>query len=468
MSLEKDTAEFPAKAAALFVPCAYKIMHGGRGGGKSWAAARALIALSMRRRLFILCAREIQKSIGESVHKLLVDQIDNMGVAHLFAITSREILCTKTGSRFVFAGVRNNITAIKSMEAIDVCWVEEAEKVSANSWSVLLPTIRRDPPYGPFGQGSEVWVVFNPELDSDFTYKYWVMDPPQPAFRFDLKGCSVEDTIKSLNDLHARTVLIEMNHADNFKFPNELRLQMEDMKKRDYESYLTIWEGKVRRIVKGAIYAKELEKAQADGRIRSDILVDRSKPVDIGVDLGRADMTSLWFIQQVGMQHYAVDFYENCGFDWAHYIEQIQGRKYNIGRIYLPHDAANETVAAAKSILRQTRDHYPNENQVRVVPRTKSVVNDINAVRVFFSRFWVNEKTCSGGLHSLSHYRYEVDPNDIRDISKEPMHDWSSHAADALRCYVMGLKATATRPDVEHMWQPPARSDVPGTSWMSL
>src|SRR5215471_11111207 len=105
-------------------------MYGGRGGAKSWAAARALLSLAVKRKLFILCAREIQKSISESVYKLLVDQIDAMGLSHLFDIQSNKLFCNKTGSRIVFAGVRNNITAIKSMEAIDICWVEEAEKVS--------------------------------------------------------------------------------------------------------------------------------------------------------------------------------------------------------------------------------------------------------------------------------------------------------------------------------------------------
>src|SRR5215831_3354061 len=127
-------AEFPGKAAPLFRPVAYKVMHGGRGGAKSWAAARALLVLGAQKRLFILCAREIQKSISESVYKLLVDQIVALGMSAVWDVKATTIVNIKTGTRIVFAGVRNNITAIKSMEAIDICWVEEAEKVTGHSW----------------------------------------------------------------------------------------------------------------------------------------------------------------------------------------------------------------------------------------------------------------------------------------------------------------------------------------------
>lgn len=452
--MQGQTWDFPGKAAPLFVPASYKVMYGGRGGAKSWAAARALIYLSTQRKLFILCAREIQKSIGESVHKLLLDQIDAMGLSDDFLVEKAKIECKETGSRFVFAGVKNNITAIKSMEAIDICWVEEAEKVSGHSWSTLLPTIRRDPPFGPFGQGSEVWVTFNPELASDFTYKYWVLDPPPPAHKFDLPdGDNVHGALAEIGRAKPKTVLMEMNYRDNKWFPEVLRAQMEDMKRRDYENYLTVFEGQVRRIVQGAIYAKELEAATREGRISARIEIDRSKPVDIGIDLGRADMTSLWFFQQVGMQHHAVDYYDNFGFAWDHYMEVIQAKKYRIGRIYLPHDAKNKHVDAKKSVYQQTRDSYPGDGQVIVVQRTPSVVNDINAVRTIFPRLWFHEKNCGDGLHRLAHYRYEVDP-ETKEVSPQPLHDFASHGADALRCYVMGLRDRM--PKREQMYPPVA------------
>ena len=352
---EALSAQFPVKALPLFEPALYKVMYGGRGGSKSWDFCRALLILGSRRRLFILCAREIQRSIAESVHRLLAMQLAPLGLADFYAVQSHRIV-GKNGTEIVFAGIKQNINAIKSMEAIDICAVIEANGVSAHSWDTLLPTIRRDPPHGPFGKGSEVWIEFNPELATDETYKRWVLNPP--------------------ND----TKVIEINWRDNEWFPEILHKQKEEMRKRDYENYLTVWEGKVRRVVQGAIYAKELEAAMKSGRVIPTIHVDKSRAVDIGVDLGRADMCALWFVQQIGMEHRFVDYYANFGFDWSHYLEEIQLRKYRIGKIYLPHDARHQQLAAKKSIEAQTRDAYPNDGQVYVVELMKvnpgvSVVN---------------------------------------------------------------------------------------------
>lgn len=444
--------EFPAKAGILFEPAPYKVFYGGRGGSKTWDFCRALLILGRRRKLFILCAREFQRSISESVHRTLDEQIRAMNLDEFYDVQAHKII-GKNNTEFVFAGVRNNIAAIKSMESIDICAVFEATFVSEHSWQVLLPTIRRDPPHGPFGQGSEVWIEFNPELATDYSYRYWVLEPPEG------------------------TKVVEINWRDNPWFPEVLRKQKEDLKKRDHDSYLTVWEGKTRRTLQGAIYAKEIELAAKEGRISPSIAVDRSKPVNVSVDLGRADTTSLWFSQQVGTEHRFVDYYGNFGFDWGHYLDTMltgigedpvekRKRRYQIGTIYLPHDASSKHLAARNSIARQTKDAYPGESRVQVVPRTESIVNDINAVRAMFSRMYFHEKNCADGLTGLAHYRYEVDPDNAKEVSQKPLHDWASHPADSLRCYVMGLKADSNQPRPQ-LHQPrvmPPRSD--GLGWM--
>lgn len=166
-------ADFPAKLAFLFQPARYKVAYGGRGGAKSWGFARALLVLAAQRKLRVLCARELQISIQDSVHKLLAEQIEALGLGGIYEVQQATIRCKATGSEFIFSGLRSNITKIKSMEGLDVAWVEEAQTVSAESWDVLVPTVRK--------ADSEIWVSFNPMHDDDPTYKRFVVTPPPGA-----------------------------------------------------------------------------------------------------------------------------------------------------------------------------------------------------------------------------------------------------------------------------------------------
>ena len=167
-------AKFPEKLSCLFDPprSRYRVLFGGRGGAKSWGVARALLILAARDQLRILCAREYQTSIKDSVHKLLSDQISELGLDGFYEITQASIK-GKNGSEFFFVGLKNNVANVKSYEGIDICWVEEAQSVSPNSWNVLVPTIRKS--------DSEIWISFNPELPTDETWKRFVMNPPENA-----------------------------------------------------------------------------------------------------------------------------------------------------------------------------------------------------------------------------------------------------------------------------------------------
>ena len=150
----------PDLAKGLFAPKRYKVLHGGRGSGKSWSVARALIVLASTRTLRVLCAREIQDSIRDSVHRLLSDQIERLGLGGLFDITRDEIRCPSTGSLFVFAGLAaHTVESIKSFEGVDRVWVEEGHGVSKKSWDTLIPTIRKP--------GSELWFGWNPGKATD-------------------------------------------------------------------------------------------------------------------------------------------------------------------------------------------------------------------------------------------------------------------------------------------------------------
>jgi phage terminase large subunit len=158
---------FPTGYEFLFEPRRYKVAHGGRGSTKSWSFARALILQAYEKKLRVLCARELQTSISESVHRLLSDQIGLMGLGQWFEIQQQGIY-GRNGSEFFFYGIRNNITKVKSAEGIDICWCEEAEKISDNSWQVLIPTVRK--------ANSEIWITFNPDEETDPTYQRFVVN----------------------------------------------------------------------------------------------------------------------------------------------------------------------------------------------------------------------------------------------------------------------------------------------------
>lgn len=416
----KQRVQFPKKLAPLFQPAPYKIVHGGRGSAKSWTFCRALLTLGASTKLFILCTREVQNSIDESVYKLLCDQIEAMGLSWFYQPYDMEIR-GRNGTRFVFAGLKNQFRKIKSYEAIDICAVFEATFIADPVWETLEPTIRRDPPFGPFGQGSEIWIEFNPELGTDATYKRYVLDPPEGA------------------------VVIAMNFGDNPWFPDILRKQMERMREKDPDNYLTVWCGKPRKVLQGAVYAKELAAAISDNpcRISPHIRWDPKRPVTVVFDLGRADTCALWFLQQFGMDHAVIDYYGNVGYDFSHYIEEIRqrpvnsDRKYRIGRVILPHDARHKVISARFSVLQQARDEWGGERVPRPLPATPASTR-INALRTLFPRLFFAEKETQEGVQGLTHYKFGV--NDKGQRTAEPQHDWASHPANSLEHYALSLQ----------------------------
>lgn len=162
--------EFPEKLEFLFQPARYKVARGGRGSGKSWGFARALLLLGVQNVERILCARELQKSIKQSVHQLLRDQIAALGLSHFYQVYESEIRGIN-GTRFYFSGLSDQTAdSIKSFEGCTKVWIEEGQSVSDRSWSILIPTIRT--------AGSEIWVTYNPELETDPTHQRFVARPP--------------------------------------------------------------------------------------------------------------------------------------------------------------------------------------------------------------------------------------------------------------------------------------------------
>lgn len=160
--------QIPVKLLPILEPRRYKVMHGGRGGGKSHTVAQVLLMFAMQRRLRILCIREVQKSISTSSKKVLEDYIGRLGLSAYFDIQRTTIICRLTGSTFEFSGLQDHTAdSIRSFEGADIVWVEEAHSVSANSWNILIPTIVRK-------EGAEIWATFNPDQEDDYVYQRFV------------------------------------------------------------------------------------------------------------------------------------------------------------------------------------------------------------------------------------------------------------------------------------------------------
>lgn len=393
--------EFPEAFQSLFTPARYKVFYGGRGGAKSWAFARALLLIGAQRPIRVLCAREFQNSIQDSVHKLLSDQIIALGLGHCYEIKQHAIVGAN-GTEFGFEGIRHNVNKIKSYEGVDVCWVEEAVSVTRNSWNILIPTIRKP--------GSEIWISFNPELETDETFQRFVKNSPSNA------------------------IIQKVTWRDNPWFPQVLYQEMQDLKARDQDSYLNVWEGNCRQVLDGAIFAQELRDAQLAGRI-GKVPYDPLVPVDTFWDLGWADSTSIWFAQAVGFEYHLIDFYENSLQKIDHYLQVLQRKPYVYGTLWLPHDARAKEKGSGKSIEEQVR---AKSNKVRIVPNLR-VLDGINAARTIFPNCYFDEDACSAGINHLRHFRWDIDPG-TGISSKNPLHDEHSHCGDAFRYFSVAIR----------------------------
>jgi phage terminase large subunit len=386
-------------------PHRYKIAYGGRGSGKSWAIAQLLIIEAYSKPTRILCAREIQRSVADSVLQLLSDTIDRLGLSSFFEVQKTQILA-KNGSRFIFEGLRSNVNKIKSMEGIDRVWVEEAEAVTKASWETLIPTIRTP--------GSQIWVSFNPLRQHDDTYQRFVISPPPDA------------------------VVVKVNWSSNPWFPVELNKERLHLKETDPDLYMHVWEGECMSVAKGAYYAKQMREARAEGRI-TNVPWEQSIPVQTWWDIGIADSTSIWFTQSVGKEIRVIDYEEHSGEGLAFYVKLLREKPYIYDEHWGPHDIRVRELGTGRSRLEQAAEMGLHFNVVKNIP----IMDGIQAVRSLFNRCWFDEQKCKLGLDCLSTYHKQFD--EINQVYKDrPVHDFSSHGADSFRYFAVGWNEPQT------------------------
>ena len=261
----KAEPELKIEIAEVFKPLLneswrIKFYYGGRGGGKSYAFADSLLLLGRQKKLFIACLREIQDSIKDSVYKLLCDRISAWGLND-YKIFENKIENRVTGTRFIFRGLRDqDVNNIKSLEGVDIAWIEEAHTITRKSWNILSPTIRKD--------GSEIWISMNREEEND---PLWVLVGSKPD---------------------ERTLVRKVNYYDNPFCPEELRLQAEKCRRESPEDYEHIWQGEpIRQGNYKLISSQKVRQAfvkKMDGC---------TSPLVIGLDIARFgdDQTSFCF-----------------------------------------------------------------------------------------------------------------------------------------------------------------------------
>lgn len=386
--------EIPKAYGDLFEPKRYKVYYGGRGGAKSHNIARALLVIGMKKPIRVLCARELQISIKDSVHKLLADIIRQHGLDGFYTITDKEIR-GRNGTEFGFKGLKHNANELKSYEGADYCWVEEAQIVSDNSWELLIPTIRKS--------GSEIWLSFNPKNPTDPTWQRFV--------------------IQADEDMLVKKV----SWQDNPFFGEVMDKERLKLLKNDPEAYKHIWEGEFDTRFFGGVYSQWVADAFQKGRIKSG-LYDETLPVHTAWDLGYDDATAIWFWQIAGKEVRLIDYYENNGQDIEHYCDIVTRRGYRTyGDHFVPHDAVHKLLAAGgRSIVQQA---FALGVKMRVVAAT-SMMNGIEAARKVLEQTWIDADKCKDGIHALQQYQFEYD-EDRKIFKSTPLHNWASHGSDA-------------------------------------
>jgi phage terminase large subunit len=383
------------KAAATLFPAEwkrFKVLYGGRDGSKSWSMARAALARGRARKERILCVREVQNSIADSVHQLLRDQIITLGLEDFYSV-KRDYIEGKNGTLFAFRGLsKETALSLKSFERPTICWVEEGQAITKNSWGILEPTIR--------AEGSEIWVAFNPEMDDDFIYKEFVLGSP------------------------AQAIVTKIGWEDNPWRSTVLDARREQMRRDDPEEYEHVYGGACRPAVAGAIYYKEVSALKSSGRL-CNAPYDPMLKVHVVCDLGFNDYMSLLLVQRIASEIRVIRYIEDRQRFIPSYSQELRDLKLNYGKLYLPHDGRAKHVTGTSA-----EEQFKSLGwAVEIVPNV-DIEQGIRKAREVFGRVYVDKGQASELVNRLGRYRRRVNSE---GQASTPVHDDESHGADGFR-----------------------------------
>lgn len=415
--------QIPAKLAPLLQPRRLKIIRGGRGSGKSHTIAALKVEDGWQRPVRWLFTREVQRSIKDSVHRLLCDKIKAGGLDKHYVITDNEIR-GRNGTLFLFRGLRGEtMDSIKSLEGLDGTWIEEAQSVSQRSLDLLIPTIRKT--------GSEIWASYNPELETDPIH-------------------TMAELALSTRDPDA--MVIGINLLDNPWATPELLAMRSKAYTTDPVKAAWIWGGGCRPVAEGAIYEREITALEGAGRL-GNVPYDPSSDSVVAFDLGIGDHTSIIVGQFVQKEIHAVDAYENQGVALSHYIDWLKRSPYRCDTIILPHDGRSKTLQTGKSVEDQLKLAFPT-SRIVVLERL-DVEFGINNAREKFPNLWIDKTNGKLLVQALKKYRREF--NDDTGHFEKPLHDGYSDMADAFRYLMLAPdpRPQVSIPDLSHFLPPP-------------
>ena len=389
------TIQLPKWSEILFDESArYIAVKGGRGSGKSRSVATALNLRAAAKPLRILCVREIQKSIRDSSKRLLDDDAERIGLTSFYNSLETEVRGAN-GSLFLFAGLRHNIDSIKSMEGIDICWVEEAQSVSKTSLETLIPTIRKP--------GSQIIFTWNPKHESD---------PIEEMF--------------GREDLPPDTRVKTVNYIDNPWFPDVLQKEADYDLSRDPEKYNHVWMGGYLRNSESRVFRNwtvEEFEAPADALFR------------LGADWGFASDPSVLVRCHIVGRKLFID-YE------AH---MVGCEIMDLPSLFMSVPSAEKWPITADSARPETISHMRNNGFPKIqaaVKGPKSIEDGIEWLKSFDI---VVHPRCRHTIDELTMYSYKTDP--LTQLVLPLLEDKNNHIIDALRYACEGARrANIVRP----------------------
>lgn len=367
----------------------------------------------------VVCVREVQKSLKESVKRLIEDKIIALGVASQFRVLNDHIITPGDGL-MLFQGMQDHTAeSIKSLEGFDIAYVEEAQTLTERSLEFLRPTIR--------AAGSELWFSWNPRSRKD----------------------PVDTLLRGKNPPEG-AIVVRSNWDTNPFFPLELERERRDDYIRKPDRYAHIWEGDYEPAAIGAYYAREMAAADREKRI-TRVPHTPGIMVETWWDLGAAKQgrtMAVGFVQRVGHELHAIDFLDDGGPEKGlpHFAQVLQEKAAKLGYVYgdhvWPHDGGAMQKATGETLdetFRKLTGKRP------VVLELNHIGPGIDEVRNMLAKMWFDAEKCERWVEALRNYRAEYD-DDKQTFKPQPLHDWASHAADMTRTGAMHTPNTGWEP----------------------